>query len=297
MDKPQLVTVVGAVVNTCLAALKVIGGIVAGSSALVADGVHSLSDLGTDLAVVLGLRVAQRPPDDNHAYGHGRFETVAAFLVGAILVAAAVGMGQHAVERLLNALSGTVLAAPGIAAVVIAAVSIVTKELMFRWTRSVGRSCGSPAIIANAWHQRSDALSSVATVIGVGGAILLGPQWRILDPIAAVVVSVMVGWVGVKVALSALGEMTDRSLPQDECDAIKRIVASVHGAVDPHNIKTRRLGSDVSIEVHFRVDGEISVNSGHEIASEVERRIKERFGTTSTVITHVEPTFPGCADY
>lgn len=283
-------TLIGAAVNILLSGLKLAVGVVATSGALVADGVHSLSDLVTDAAVLLGIRAAQRPPDTNHAYGHGRYETISALFVGAMLLAAAAGILLHSWSRIDAALEGAALRSPGPVAIVMAAASIVAKEIMFHITRRIGRTSGSPALVANAWHHRSDAMSSVATLAGVSGAALLGPQWNILDPAAAGIVACMIGWVGVKTAQTALREMTDHALPASDHAEIKRIVLSVPGTSDPHNLKTRRLGSDVSIEVHFRVDGKITVDDGHEIASEVEARIRRQFGESSTIITHVEPT-------
>jgi cation diffusion facilitator family transporter len=285
-------TVLGALVNIILSLLKFVGGAAAGSGALVADGVHSLSDLATDVAVLLGLRAAQRPPDRNHAYGHGRYETLSALFVGVMLLAAAGGIAWHSIQRILYVAAGGVIGRPAPFAMVAAAVSIAVKEVMFHVTRRIGLAGGSPGVVANAWHHRSDAMSSVATFIGVAGAAYLGQEWSILDPAAAAVVAIMIGWVGLKAAVVALREMTDHALPSDDRETIRRIVLSVPGTSDPHNLKTRRLGSDVSIEVHFRVHGEISVNAGHDIASEVESRIKERFGISSTVITHVEPLIP-----
>lgn len=286
-------TVLGALVNIVLSVLKFLGGVAAGSGALVADGVHSVSDLATDVAVLLGLRAAQRPPDRNHAYGHGRYETLSALFVGTMLLLAAGGIGWHSIDRIVHVTAGGgTIARPAPFALVIAAVSIAVKETMYHITRRIGLAGGSPGVVANAWHHRSDAMSSVATFIGVGGASLLGEKWSILDPGAAVIVAVMIGWVGVKAAVIALREMTDHALPADDREMIRRIVLSVPGTSDPHNLKTRRLGSDVSIEVHFRVDGEISVNAGHDIASEVEQRIRDTFGVSSTVITHVEPVIP-----
>ncbi|MFW5693803.1 MAG: cation diffusion facilitator family transporter [Alkalispirochaeta sp.] len=288
--RAEFATLIGAAVNILLSAVKLTVGIFATSGALVADGVHSLSDLVTDAAVLLGLRAARRPPDTNHAYGHGRYETLAALFVGAMLVAAAGGILLHSWSRIAGAVAGETLRSPRPAAISVAAASIVAKEMMFHVTRRIGQRSGSPALVANAWHHRSDALSSVATLVGVGGAALLGSEWNILDPAAAGIVACMIAWVGVKTALGALREMTDHALPQSDHAAIKRIVLSVPGASDPHNLKTRRLGSDVSIEVHFRVNGDISVNDGHDIASEVESRIRREFGASSTIITHVEPT-------
>jgi cation diffusion facilitator family transporter len=285
----RLVTAVGAVVNLVLASGKMIVGALGASGALVADGVHSLSDVVTDTATVMGIQAAQQPPDRGHAFGHGRYETLAALFVGVALLVAATAIGLHAVRRIIDTVNGGTLIQPRLLTAVAAAASIIAKEAMFRVTHRLGSRSGSPALIANAWHHRSDALSSIATLIGIVGAILLGPPWRVLDPLAALFVTGLIGWVGVSTTLSALREMTDHALPESDRNVIRRAVLSVPGTSDPHNIKTRRLGSDVSIEVHFRVDGEISVADGHEIASQVEQAIRSCFGQRTIVITHVEP--------
>jgi len=283
------ITIAGGITNIALSAVKVIGGILGHSAALVADGVHSLSDLVTDAVVIFGVRIARRPPDDNHTFGHGRFETISAFLVGLVLVGAGVLIGWQGVRRAVEIIGGAPVPSPRIVTVVIALGSVVTKEILFHATRRVGRKEHSPALIANAWHHRSDALSSVAAVFGISGAIVLGEGWLILDPITGILVSVLVVTVGARTAVAALREMTDHALSDDECDELVSIVQSVPGVEDPHNLKTRRLGPTVAVEIHFRVRGEMSVNDGHIRATEVERRIRERFGADTTVITHVEP--------
>ncbi len=286
------VTVAGALVNIALAVAKVTVGVLAHSTALIADGIHSLSDLATDAVVLLGVKAAQRPPDENHSFGHGRYETVSALFVGVFLVAAGGLIGWHGVERALFISRGGVVRTPGYAAVVVATASIVAKEVLFRVTWRIGRFYNSPVLVANAWHHRSDAFSSVASLLGVSGAILLGNRWIILDPLTALVVAVLVVIVGVKAAGGALQEMTDHALTAEECADLLDIVADVPGVNDPHSLKTRRLGSVVAVEIHFRVDGGITVREGHLRASEVERRIRERFGPETTVITHVEPEIP-----
>jgi cation diffusion facilitator family transporter len=283
------ITITGAITNIALSAVKVAGGILGHSAALVADGVHSLSDLVTDAVVIFGVRIARRPPDDNHTFGHGRFETVSAFLVGLVLIGAGALIGWQGIRRAVEIGSGASLPYPKTVTVVIAAGSVVIKEILFQITRRVGRNEKSPALIANAWHHRSDALSSVAAVFGISGAIVLGEGWLILDPITGILVSILVVTVGVRTAVTALREMTDHALSDGECDELITIVQGVPGVEDPHNLKTRRLGPTVAVEIHFRVRGEMSVNDGHIRATEVERRIRERFGPDTTVITHVEP--------
>ncbi len=283
------ITIIGAIVNVLLAAAKITVGLLAGSSALIADGIHSLSDLATDAIVVLGVKAARRPPDDNHAFGHGRYETVSALFVGLFLIIAGVTIGWHGVDRALRIGRGGAVAPPGLVAAAVAAVSILAKEVLFRITRKVGRRQDSPVIVANAWHHRSDALSSVASFIGISGAILLGDTWVILDPLTAMVVAVLIIIVGVKAGAESLREMTDHSLNEEECAELIRIVENVPGVSDAHNLKTRRLGPVVAVEIHFRVRAGMTVRDGHIRASEVERRIRDRFGPATTVITHVEP--------
>lgn len=285
------VTVIGAGINVVLAVGKIATGVVARSNALIADGIHSFSDLATDVVVLFGLRASRRPADETHSYGHGRFETVAALFVGLALVAAGGGIGWSAVLSVVSVAAGAVLPRPGGVALVAAGVSIVAKEALFQWTAAVGRRTGSPVMVANAWHHRSDALSSVGAMVGIGAAYLLGPQWRVLDPIAAVVVGAVIVGVGVQTAHTALREMTDAALTIAECDQILAAIHEVPGVTDPHNLRTRRLGSTVAVEVHIRVDPQASVTDAHQTATEVEGQIRALFGSQTRVITHIEPEF------
>lgn len=285
------VTAIGAIVNIVLSIVKVIGGVFGRSSALIADGVHSLSDLVTDAVVVFGVTIARKPPDDNHAFGHGRYETVSAFIVGMILVLAGGAIGWHGVDRAMGVIAGEMLPRPRIGTILVATASVVAKEILFQVTRAVGKRAGSPVLTANAWHHRSDALSSIATMLGISGAVFLGERWVVLDPATAILVSLLIIVVGIKTGGAALREMTDHALTDEECAELIEIVSNVPGVSDPHNLKTRRLGPTVAVEIHFRVDGEMSVNDSHDRASEIERRIRRRFGASTTVITHVEPTF------
>lgn len=286
------ITLIGAAVNIMLAVGKIVGGIIAFSTALIADGVHSLSDLTTDAIVVLGVKAARRPPDENHTFGHWRYETISALFVGLFLVAAGVTIGWQGFERIRYVLGGGAVPPPRRLAVLIAAISILSKEILFRATRRVGQKRESTAIVANAWHHRSDALSSVASFFGISGAIIFGDRWVMLDPLTAIIVAALIVFVGVRTGIEALREMSDYSLTEDECNDLLKIVADVPGVSDPHNLKTRRLGPIVAIEIHFRVRGAMTVRDGHVRATEVERRIRERFGPETRVITHVEPELP-----
>lgn len=284
------ITTVGAIANVLLAAAKTTVGVIGGSAALVADGIHSLSDLVSDAFVVFGVTAAQRPPDDNHAFGHGRYETISALFVALLLLIAGGAIGWHGTTRILRHVSGEPVGVPRNAAIFVALVSIGVKEALFHATRAVGRRTNRQLLIANAWHHRTDALSSVAAFIGISGAVLLGRGWTVLDPIVAVMVSFLVVVVGVRTGVEALREMTDHALTPEECDELFAIIKTVPGVTDPHNLKTRRLGPNVAVEVHFRVPGGMSVSEAHIRATEIESQIRRRFGEASTVITHVEPT-------
>lgn len=286
------VTLLGALINVVLASAKLAGGFFLRSSALLADGVHSFSDLITDGAVLLGVQAAQRPADDDHAFGHGRYETLSSLFVGVMLITAGVSIGTHAVRQVLVLFHGGVLPPPSIEAAAVAGIAIIVKEVLFHVTYRVGTALDSPAVVANAWHHRSDALSSIAATVGIGAAATLGDRWVIMDPLAALLVTVMILVVAGKILYQALRELTDAALSEAECNEIISIANSVAGVRDPHGLRTRRLGRTIAVEIHIRVDGETSVRSAHAIASTVEQDIRHRFGSHSSVITHIEPSYP-----
>ena len=283
------VTLVGSVVNLLLVGVKAVAGVAGHSAAMVADAVHSLSDFVTDIVVLVFVRVSARPQDEDHDYGHGKFETLATLLIGLALAAAAVGIVVSGAVKLARWLQGEELPAPGALALWAALVSIVVKEALFQYTRIRGRKLESGALEANAWHHRSDALSSIGAAVGIGGAILLGERWTVLDPLASIVVGAML----VKVAWDLLGpsfrELTDSSLPAETEREMLEIIRSVPGVEDPHNLRTRRIGNHIAAEVHIRLDGALSLDEAHEKASEVERRFRARFGPSSHLIVHMEP--------
>lgn len=288
-DEITRVTLAGSVVNLLLVGLKALAGVAGHSAAMVSDAVHSLSDFVTDIVVLVFVRVSARPQDEGHDYGHGKFETLATLFIGLALAVAAVGIVVSGATKLASWLQGEDLPSPGKIALWAALISIITKEILFQYTRIKGRKLNSPALEANAWHHRSDALSSIGAAIGIGGAIVLGERWTVLDPLASIVVGAMLVKVAWDLLGPSFGELTDSSLPTDMEQEMLRIISAVEGVEDPHNLRTRRIGNHIAAEVHIRLDGKLTLESAHEKASEVERRFKERFGKESHIIIHMEP--------
>lgn len=283
------ITLAGSVVNVVLTAAKMAAGIWGHSSAMIADAVHSLSDLATDVIVIFFVRLSGKPEDKSHDYGHGKYETFATLLIGAALLAVAAGICIDGAGKIMAFVQGERLERPGWIALAAALVSIAAKEALFRRTRTVGKRQGSPAVIANAWHHRSDALSSVGTAAGIGGAILLGEDWRVLDPLAAVVVSIFIARVAMRLAASSIGELTEQSLPEEVEREITSAVLSVDGVSQPHHLRTRRIGSRYAIEMHVRMDGGLTLRQAHDKATQIENKLKEMYGAGTHVGIHVEP--------
>lgn len=283
------VTLAGSVVNLLLVGLKAFAGLAGHSAAMISDAVHSLSDFITDNVVLVFVRVSARPQDEGHDYGHGKYETVATLFIGLALAAAAVGIVVSGAQKLASWLKGEELPAPGMLALWAALISIVVKELLYQYTRLKGKKLDSPALVANAWHHRSDALSSIGAAIGIGGAILLGKRWTVLDPLASIVVGAMLVKVAWDLLGPSFGELTDSSLPADMENEMLEIIKAVPGVEDPHNLRTRRVGNRIAAEVHIRLDGSLSLADAHDKASEVERRLRQRFGPQSHITVHMEP--------
>ncbi len=276
-------------VNAALGVAKVWGGIAGRSGALFADGIHSFSDFITDAIVLAVVGIARRKPDDKYQYGRGKYETGATLLVSVILVVAAAGLFIDGLEKVIGWARGAELERPSALALAIIVVSIAAKEWLYRYTRAVGERIGSAVVVANAWHHRSDALSSVATLAGVAGALLLSPRWRVLDPLAVMVVAVFIAFVGIKMIIPAVKEFLEVSLPERELDEIKAIVASTPGVITFHRLRSRRNGSRFIVDLHIKVDPEISVSEGHATASRLERAITDAFGRRGIINIHVEP--------
>lgn len=287
-DRGIRITLGGLGVNLALVGVKFGAGTVTGSMALVADGVHSLSDLVTDLVVWGGLRLSQRPADRSHAYGHGKFETVATAVVALALFAAG---GWIAAEAMLALIAGAV-SIPGPLVAAVAAVSVVSKEWLFRATRRTARQLRSSSLEANAWHHRSDALSSVAVLVG-GLAATAGFAQG--DQVAAIAVALLVGWAAARILRRALYELTEGALSVADQDRVIQAIASVSGVQSWHKLRTRGSGRGAFVDVHIQVDPTLSVADSHAIASRVEEAVREALGDQGSVVVHVEPA-TGSAD-
>ena len=283
------VTWIGGLVNFLLMAFKFVAGIVGHSSALVADAVHSLSDFATDIVVIVFVRISGKPEDEDHRYGHGKYETLATAIIGLALFAVGIGLLVGGATKVADVINGAILPAPSMVALIAAAVSIVSKEILYRYTVRVGKNLNSQAVVANAWHHRSDAFSSIGTLVGVGGAIFLGEKWRILDPIAAIVVSTFIIKVAIDLIKPCIDELLERSLPAETEKQILDIITSFPEVSSPHHLRTRRIGNHIAIEVHIRMDGQISLSDAHTVATEVERCLKEEFGPDTHIGIHMEP--------
>lgn len=283
------VTLVGSVGNVALLTFKFIAGILGHSSAMIADAVHSLSDFITDVVVLVFVSISAKPQDRSHDYGHGKYETIATFLIGLALVAAATGIVVSGCLKLIAWWGGEALAAPGWIALWAALLSIVIKELIYQYTARKGKQLDSPVMIANAWHHRSDALSSIGAAVGIGGAIWLGQRWTVLDPLASIIVGLMLVRVAWELLRTSSADLTECSLPEETEQEIENIIQSFADVQEPHNLRTRRIGNRVAIEAHVRMDGSLPLHIVHERATTIERKLKERFGEQTHVTLHMEP--------
>lgn len=283
------VTIIGSIVNLLLLIFKFVAGIFGRSSAMIADAVHSLSDFITDIIVILFVRISAKPADSTHGYGHGKFETLASAIIGCVLLGVGIGILVNGAKSIIGVFCGEVLPAPSMVALIAAAVSIVLKEVLYQYTVFKGRGLGSQAVITNAWHHRSDAFSSIGTLLGIGGAIFGGERWRVLDPLAAVVVSFFIVKVAISILKASLDELLEHSLPEAVEHEIQQIILSVDGVSSPHHLRTRRIGNNYAIEVHIRMNGALSLCDAHNATTVVEDRLKARFGENTIVTIHAEP--------
>ena len=283
------VTLVGGVANVILLLFKFIAGVLGHSAAMVADAVHSLSDFVTDVVVLVFVRISAKPKDKSHDYGHGKYETLAMTMIGIVLFAVAIGIIYSGTTKIVLWINGETLEAPGMLALWAALISIVLKEGVYRYSMVKARELNSQAVEANAWHHRSDALSSMGTAIGIGGAIFLGQRWTVLDPIASVVVGAFIVKVSVDLLRNGIGDLMEQSLPDAIEEEILRLVESLPGDVKPHYLCTRRLGNHYAIELHILMDGDVSLREAHDKASEVEDLLRKHYGEETHVAVHVEP--------
>lgn len=283
------VTIAGSVVNFLLLVFKFAAGILGHSAAMLADAVHSLSDFVTDVIVIVFVRISNKPQDKGHDYGHGKYETLATAIIGLLLLIVGFGILWNGATSIYTFLRGGKLEEPGMVALIAAVVSIVLKEILYRYTVAKGKKLNSQAVIANAWHHRSDVLSSVGTAVGIGGAILLGQHWRVLDPIAAVIVSFFIMKVAIQLLIPCVDELLEKSLPDEVEKEIEQALLSFPGVSEPHHLRTRRIGSYCAIEVHVRMDGRITLEEAHNTATAIEHKLKEMFGEGTLINIHVEP--------
>ena len=283
------VTLVGGLVNVVLLVFKFVAGILGHSAAMVADAVHSFSDFITDIIVIVFVHISGKPKDKSHDYGHGKYETLAMTFIGMALLAVALGIVYGGIVKIVAWAHGQDLQAPGTLALWAALLSIVLKEGTFRYSMREARKLNSQAVEANAWHHRSDALSSVGTALGIGGAIFLGQRWTVLDPVASVVVGLFIIKVSFFLLRDGIGDLMEQSLPDEVEQEILQIAASVEGVNEPHDLRTRRIGNHYAIELHILMDGNISLSEAHDTASEVEDLLRQHYGEETHIAVHVEP--------
>lgn len=283
------VTLVGGAVNVVLLLFKFVAGIVGHSAAMMADAIHSLSDFVTDIIVLLFVHISVKPQDKSHDYGHGKYETLAMTFIGIALLAVAIGILYSGVMKITAWIHGEPLEAPGLLALWAALASIILKEAVYQYSMMKARQLQSQAVEANAWHHRSDALSSIGTAVGIGGAIFLGQRWTVLDPLASVVVGAFILKMSVSLLRDGIGDLMEQSLPDAIEAEILQLAASVPGVAEPHELRTRRIGNHYAVELHILMDGDISLREAHDKASEVEDLLKAHYGEETHVAVHVEP--------
>lgn len=290
------VTVVGSIVNMILLLGKFAAGILGRSAAMLADAVHSLSDFITDIIVIVFVKISGKPKDDGHKYGHGKFETLATLMIGFVLLIVGAMIAYNGSRDIIAVIKGATLESPGMIAFWAAVASVILKEGLYRYTVIQAKRLKSDTVIANAWHHRSDALSSIGTAVGIGGAVFLGQKWTVLDPIAAVAVSVFIIRIAIQLMKPAVDELMERSLPEETENDIIGIVDSFDGVSGLHNLYTRKIGNACAIEFHIRMDGSKTLDETHKKITEIETELRKRYGPDTHVMIHMEPLKQECKD-
>ena len=288
-QKIYTTTIIGSIANFLLVLLKFVAGFIGNSSAMIADAVHSLSDFVTDVIVIVFVRFAHKPKDELYAYGYGKYETLATAIIGVLLFIVGSGILWDGGWKIYHYFADGTLPEPHIIAFYMALVSIAVKELLYRYTAAVGRAVKSQVVVANAWHHRSDAMSSIGTAVGIGGAIFFGDGFEILDPVAAIVVSFFIMKVAIQLIIPSLGELLEKSLPEEVQEQIRQIILSYPGVSEPHHLRTRRIGNTYAIDVHLRMDGDMPLRIAHDHVSAIERKIRAAFGMQTHISIHLEP--------
>ncbi len=282
-------TLLGSFINATLVVFKFVAGIFGHSSAMIADAVHSLSDFATDIVVLFFVKISHKPKDKSHDYGHGKYETLATTLIGAVLFLVAAGIFIEGAKKIALWSNGDTLTMPGRLALWAALASIILKEIIFQYTNRKAKRLNSQALKANAWHHRSDALSSIGTTIGIGGALIGGERWAVLDPIASLVVGILIIKVAFDLIKNGVGDLMEQSLPDDVENEIMEIVKSVPEVVEPHELCTRRIGNRYAIEMHVLMNGNMPLKEAHDKTSEIENLLKQSYGDDTHIVIHVEP--------
>ncbi len=283
------ITLLGVIVNITLSTLQLIVGIFGRSSAMIADAIHSFSDLITDSIIIISLQITKKPADESHNYGHGKVETLASTLVSIALILVGFTIFNLGFKKTLLVLNGELLTNPSMFALYLIIFSIIAKEMLYRVTFKAGQKSGSTALMANAWHHRSDAFSSIATLIGISGAIFLGPKWYFLDPLAAIIISFFILKIGLQLLSKSINELLEATLPPEINEKILKIVTSVQESKNPHNVKTRRIGRNIAIDLHIKVAPALNIVAAHNISTTIEQKLKNHFGENTVVYIHIEP--------
>ena len=283
------VTIIGMIINVILTAVKIFFGIFGRSSALVADGLHSLSDLMSDIVVIFSIKISSRPHDDSHNFGHGKIETLASLVVGIMLLAAGVMIFYEGAVKIYDFILGNPLETPAAITFYIALASVIIKELLYQYTHIVAKKLNSDLLEVNAWHHRSDAFSSIGVAAGIGAAVLLGESWAILDPIMAVFLALYILYIAAKIIYGSLNDLMEASLPPEVNEEIIVIISGCDHVLNTHSLKTRKLGSAKAIDVHIMVEESMTVSEAYGVQKEIESCLKRRFGINTYVIIKIEP--------
>ena len=283
------VTLWGAIANLLLTLVKFLAGIFGKSAAMTADAVHSLTDLISDAVVLVMVKISSKGKDKSHDYGHGKFETLATLVVSLLLLVVGVGLMSKGIESIRFVIGGGTIEKPSMIALWAAVISIAVKEILYQWTARVGKAVESQAVVANAWHHRSDALSSVGSLVGIGGAILLGGKWTVLDPIVGCIISIVIIVVAVKISIPALNELTDASLSDEIENQIMSIIQSVEKVENVHDLRTCRNGQNYIIDAHVVLDPMMTVAEAHDITVKIEATLRQEYGAGTLIAIHVEP--------
>ncbi len=283
------VTFIGLISNVGLAVFKYIAGVIGQSSAMMADAIHSTSDLISDFMIIIGVRFSEKPVDGNHKYGHGKIETLITIIIGLMVCGAGIGIFISGLESIKLYINDEKLERPGYIAILVAFISIVVKEALYRYTLKTGQKIKSQSLIANAWHHRTDAMSSIGTFLGISGAIFLGEDFIVLDPLTALVVSIFIFRMGFVIVKENINELLDASLDYETEKKIISLTEKIEGVRQPHNLRTRKIGNKIAIEMHIYVERELSIVEAHDISKNVEQSITDEFGNEIFITIHVEP--------